>query len=64
VELAAILFWPALAGYAEAAVAYLGDSVRPGRLARFAIWGVRLGWLAQTGLLGAKASPGEAGPAR
>jgi ABC-type uncharacterized transport system permease subunit len=56
VEIAAILFWPALVGYAEAAVAYLGDTVRPGRLARYAIWGVRLGWLAQTGLLVAQAA--------
>jgi ABC-type uncharacterized transport system permease subunit len=56
VEIAAILFWPALAGYIEAAVAYVGDSVRPGRLARYAIWGVRLGWLAQTGLLIAQAA--------
>jgi ABC-type uncharacterized transport system permease subunit len=56
VELAALFFWPALAGYAEAAVAYLGDSVRPGRLARYAIWGVRIGWLAQTGLLVAQAA--------
>jgi ABC-type uncharacterized transport system permease subunit len=62
VELAASLFWPALAGYAEAAVAYLGDSVRPGRLARFAIWGVRLGWLAQTGLLAAQAARAEGFP--
>jgi ABC-type uncharacterized transport system permease subunit len=54
-EIAAILFWPALAGYVEAAVAYLGDGLRPGRSARFAIWGVRLGWLAQTGLLIAQA---------
>jgi ABC-type uncharacterized transport system permease subunit len=51
VELAALLFWPALAGYTEAAVAYLGDGLRPGRLSRFAIWGVRFGWLAQTALL-------------
>jgi ABC-type uncharacterized transport system permease subunit len=61
-ELAAILFWPALAGYLEAAVAYLGDAVRPGRLARFAIWGVRLGWLAQTGLLAAQAARAEGFP--
>ena len=61
-ELAAILFWPALAGYTEAAVAYLGDSVRPGRLARFAIWGVRLGWLAQTALLAAQAARAEGFP--
>jgi ABC-type uncharacterized transport system permease subunit len=51
VEVAALLFWPALAGYAEASVAYLGDGIRPGRLARYGIWGVRIGWLAQTGLL-------------
>jgi ABC-type uncharacterized transport system permease subunit len=61
-ELAALLFWPALAGYLEAAVAYLGDAVRPGRLARFAIWGVRLGWLAQTGLLAAQAARAEGFP--
>ncbi len=54
-EVAALLFWPALAGYAEAALAYAGDTLRPGRLARYAIWGVRIGWLAQTGLLVAQA---------
>jgi ABC-type uncharacterized transport system permease subunit len=54
-ELAALLFWPALAGYAEAAVAYVGDTLRPGRLALYAVWGVRLGWLAQTALLVAQA---------
>ena len=51
-----MLFWPALAGYVEAAVAYLGETIRPGRLAGFAIWGVRLGWLAQTALLVAQAA--------
>jgi ABC-type uncharacterized transport system permease subunit len=61
-ELAAILFWPALVGYLEAAVAYIGDAARPGRLARFAIWGVRLGWLAQTGLLAAQAARAEGFP--
>jgi len=55
-ELALILFWPALAGYLEAAVAYMGDGLRPGRLSRFAIWGVRVGWLAQTALLAAQAA--------
>jgi ABC-type transport system involved in cytochrome c biogenesis permease subunit len=55
VEVAAFLFWPALVGYAEAALAYLGDGARPGRLARYAIWGVRFGWLAQTALLVAQA---------
>ena len=55
-ELGLVLFWPALVGYTEAAVAYLGDAVRPGRLGRYAIWGVRLGWLAQTALLLAQAA--------
>jgi ABC-type uncharacterized transport system permease subunit len=54
-ELAFLLFWPALIGYSEAAVAYVGDTIRPGRLGRYAVWGVRLGWLAQTGLLVAQA---------
>jgi ABC-type uncharacterized transport system permease subunit len=62
VELAALFFWPALAGYAEAAVAYAGDSVRPGKLARYAIWGVRIGWLAQTALLLAQAVRAEGFP--
>lgn len=57
-----LLVWPALAGYAEAAVAYAGDTIRPGRLARYAIWGVRLGWLAQTGLLAAQAARAEGFP--
>ncbi|HEX2045282.1 MAG TPA: cytochrome c biogenesis protein CcsA [Gaiellaceae bacterium] len=61
-ELAVILFWPALAGYAEAAVAYAGDTLRPGRLVRHAIWGVRLGWLAQTALLVAEAAHADGFP--
>ena len=61
-ELAVILVWPALAGYLEAAIAYVGDGVRPGRLSRFAIWGVRIGWLAQTALLVAQAARAEGFP--
>ena len=61
-ELAVILVWPALAGYVEAAVAYVGDGVRPGRLSRFAIWGVRIGWLAQTALLVGQAASAEGFP--
>jgi ABC-type uncharacterized transport system permease subunit len=61
-ELALALFWPALAGYAEAAVAYAGDTMRPGRLVRYAIWGVRLGWLAQTALLVAQAAATDGFP--
>ncbi len=56
-ELAVVLFWPALVGYSEAALAYLGEALRPRRwLSRFAIWGVRLGWLAQTALLVSQAA--------
>ncbi|HKO74556.1 MAG TPA: cytochrome c biogenesis protein CcsA [Gaiellaceae bacterium] len=61
-ELAVILVWPAFAGYLEAALAYAGDGVRPGRLSRFAIWGVRIGWLAQTALLVVQATRAEGFP--
>jgi ABC-type uncharacterized transport system permease subunit len=44
-----VLFWPALLAYGEAAFAYTSA-----RTTRAAIWGVRLGWLAQTALLGAQ----------
>ena len=61
-EAALVLVWPALLGYLEAALAYAGDAVRPGRLARTAIWGVRLGWLAQTALLVAQAAHADGFP--
>ena len=57
-----LLFWPALVGYGEAAVAYAGHARRPGALGRAATWGVRLGWLAQTALLAAQALEAEAFP--
>jgi len=53
--LAEALFWAALAGYAVAAVAYL-------RLGRVGTWGVRLGWLAQTALLGVQAADADGFP--
>ena len=49
--LAELLVWPALLAYGEAAVAYAGNARNPGLLGRFATWGVRAGWLAQTALL-------------
>ena len=61
-EAALLLFWPALAGYAEAAFAYAGDTVRPGRGVRWAMWGVRLGWLAQTAFLVAQAATADGFP--
>ena len=49
--MAELLFWPALLAYGEAAVAYVGVLRRPELATRLAIWGVRIGWLAQTALL-------------
>lgn len=57
-----LLFWPALVGYGEAAVAYAGEARRPGVYGRLAIWGVRLGWLAQTALLAAQAARADGFP--
>jgi ABC-type uncharacterized transport system permease subunit len=59
---AEFLFWPALLFYGEAAVGYLGDARHPGRPGRLATWGVRLGWIAQTGLLVAQAARGDGFP--
>ena len=49
--MAELLVWPALIAYGEAAVAYAGALRNPGSPARLGIWGVRIGWLAQTALL-------------
>ncbi len=57
--MAELLFWPALVAYGEAAVAF---GLGPGRPARLATWGVRLGWLVQTALLAAQAASAEAFP--
>jgi ABC-type uncharacterized transport system permease subunit len=51
------LFWPALLGYGEAALAYAWV-----RTSRAATWGVRLGWLAQTALLVAQAADADRFP--
>src|SRR4051812_25524229 len=51
-----LLFWPAVLLYGEAAVGYIGDARRPGIAGRAPLWGVRLGWLAQTALLLAQAT--------
>ena len=51
------LFWPALLGYGEAALAYASP-----RTTRAATWGVRLGWLAQTALLAVQAARAEGFP--
>lgn len=54
--MAELLFWPTLLAYGEAAVAYAGEARRPGRAGLLATWGVRIGWLVQTALLGAQAA--------
>jgi ABC-type uncharacterized transport system permease subunit len=59
---AELLFWPALLAYGEAAVAYVGEARRPGVAGRYAIWGVRLGWLVQTALLGVQAERADGFP--
>jgi ABC-type uncharacterized transport system permease subunit len=56
------LVWPVLLAYGEAAVAYAGNARSPGSLGRLATWGVRLGWLAQTGLLVAQATRADGFP--
>ena len=60
--MAELLIWPALIAYGEAAVAYAGELRGPGRGGRLGTWGVRLGWLAQTGLLVAQALASEGFP--
>jgi ABC-type uncharacterized transport system permease subunit len=59
---AELLFWPALLAYGEAAVAYVGVLRRPELATRLAIWGVRIGWLAQTALLAAEAARADGFP--
>ena len=60
--MAELLVWPALAAYGLAAIAYAGELHGPGRFGRLGIWGVRLGWLAQTGLLVAQAVSADGFP--
>lgn len=60
--LAELLFWLALLAYGEAALAFAGHARFPGRAGALATWGVRLGWLAQTALLGVQAARAEGFP--
>jgi ABC-type uncharacterized transport system permease subunit len=59
---AELLVWPALLAYSEAVVAYAGELRGPGRAGRLGIWGVRVGWLAQTALLAAQALASDGFP--
>ena len=60
--MAELLIWPALIAYGEAAVAYAGELRGPGRYGRLGIWGVRIGWLAQSALLVAQALSSDGFP--
>lgn len=60
--MAEFLFWPALLAYGEAAFAYYGEARHPGRAGRAATWGVRIGWLVQTALLGVQAARADGFP--
>jgi ABC-type uncharacterized transport system permease subunit len=60
--MAELLVVPALLAYGEAAVAYVRELRGPGVAGRLAIWGVRLGWLAQTALLAGQALAAEGFP--
>ena len=53
--MAELLVWPALLATARPPFAYAGGLRGPGRYGRLGIWGVRIGWLAQTALLVAQA---------
>ena len=57
-----VLAAAALGAYAIAAVAYARSTGGPPRWGRLATWGVRLGWLAQSALLGAQAARAEGFP--
>jgi ABC-type uncharacterized transport system permease subunit len=61
-QLAELLFWPALLAYGEAAVAYLGEARHPGVAGRLATWGVRIGWLVQSALLAVQATRADGFP--
>jgi ABC-type uncharacterized transport system permease subunit len=60
--LAELLFWPALLAYSEAVIGYFGETRRPGLPGRLATWGVRVGWLVQTGLLALQAARADGFP--
>ena len=60
--MAELLVWPALLGYGEAAFAYAGGLRGADRYGRLGIWGVRIGWLAQTALLAVQAATSDGFP--
>ena len=55
--MAELLIWPTVIAYGEAALVYAGELRGHRRYSTLGIWGVRIGWLAQTVLLAAQAAP-------
>ena len=60
--MAELLVLPALIAYGEAAFAYAGELRGSARYGRLGIWGVRIGWLAQTALLAVQALSADGFP--
>ncbi len=57
-----LLVWPTVIAYGEAALVYAGELRGHARYSRLGIWGVRIGWLAQTVLLAAQALSADGFP--
>ena len=51
-----LLVWPTVIASGEASLVYAGELRGHRRYSTLGIWGVRIGWLAQTVLLAAKLS--------
>ena len=60
--MAELLVWPTMIAYGEAALVYAGELRGHRRFDALAIWGVRIGWLAQTALLVAQARSADGFP--
>jgi ABC-type uncharacterized transport system permease subunit len=60
--MAELLVWPTVIAYGEAALVYAGELRGHRRYDTFGIWGVRIGWLAQTALLVAQARSADGFP--
>lgn len=60
--MAELLVWPAVIAYGEAALVYAGELRGRSAFGALGIWGVRIGWLAQTALLVAQALSADGFP--
>lgn len=57
-----LLVWPTVVAYGEAALVYAGELRGSRRYETLGIWGVRVGWVAQTALLVAQAVSADGFP--